>query len=60
MFFQLLTNKIGDYVYDLAAGRAAGVATIHVDVGHGEWPDLTDYRVTNLLEIHSALVSNGQ
>jgi len=44
---------VGDYLYDLQAGRAAGVATVHLDVD-GEtprWPELTDYRVTNLSEL---------
>lgn len=43
---------VGDYVYDLQAGRAAGVATIHVDTrGEEGWSDYTDIRVENLGEI---------
>ena len=42
-------------MYDLSAGRAAGVHTIHVDVGHGTWPELTDMRVTCLTELVAAL-----
>ena len=40
---------IGDYVYDLAAGRAAGVATVHIArAGEAGWPALTDVRVERL------------
>lgn len=53
---RLTPPQVGDYVYDLAAGRAAGVATVHVDVGHGVWPELTDFRVTTLHDIREALV----
>jgi HAD superfamily hydrolase (TIGR01509 family) len=40
---------VGDYHFDLAAGRAAGVRTAHVDVaGVFSWPELTDVRATRL------------
>lgn len=43
---------VGDYLYDLEAGRGAGVATIHVDTGIDEdWSDYTDVRVHGLHEI---------
>ena len=34
---------VGDYLYDLQVGRAAEIATVHVDPsGNFEWPELTD------------------
>lgn len=40
---------LGDFRYDLEVGRAAGVATIHVDSRQGqEWPELTDLKVSSL------------
>jgi HAD superfamily hydrolase (TIGR01509 family) len=43
---------VGDYLYDLQAGRAAGAATIHV---HGDferrWPEWTDICVVSLKEL---------
>ena len=43
---------VGDYLYDLQAGQAAGAATIHV---HGpeerRWPEWTDLCVTSLAEL---------
>ncbi len=39
---------VGDYKYDLEAGRAVGVATVHVDLRPRQWPALTDYRLTHL------------
>ena len=52
--------QIGDYRYDLAAGKAAGIATVHVDVGHGEWPELTDLKIFKLDELVRALESFGE
>ncbi len=46
------TVMVGDYLYDLEAGRGAGVATVHLDTcGHVDWPDYTDIRVEDLGEI---------
>ena len=46
------TVMVGDYLYDLEAGKAAGVATVHVDSrGVGTWPEVTDIRVEGLGEI---------
>lgn len=46
------TVMVGDYLYDLEAGRGAGVATIHVDTrGDVDWSEYTDIRVENLGEI---------
>ena len=43
---------VGDYLFDLQAGRAAGVATIHVDTtGTFPWPELADICVTSLHEL---------
>lgn len=43
---------VGDYLYDLEAGKGAGVVTIHVDTrGNADWPEYTDIRVEGLGEI---------
>jgi HAD superfamily hydrolase (TIGR01549 family) len=43
---------VGDYLYDLEAGKAAGVATVHLDTrGDVDWSRVTDIRVENLGEI---------
>ena len=43
---------VGDYLFDLEAGRRAGVATVHLDVnGDGQWADQADFRVQNLSEL---------
>lgn len=40
---------VGDYLFDLQVGRAAGTATIHVDrSGLFPWPELADLAVANL------------
>ncbi len=40
---------VGDYLFDLEAGKQAGVATIHLDVkGQFPWPEQTDYGITSL------------
>jgi HAD superfamily hydrolase (TIGR01509 family) len=46
------TVMVGDYLFDLQTGRAAGAATIHVD-GSGlfRWPELADLAVTTLEEL---------
>ena len=47
---------VGDYVFDLLAGRNAGTATVHLDVtGVFEWPEHTDYCVTQLAELATVL-----
>lgn len=47
---------VGDFHLDLAAGRNAGVATVHVhaDTALG-WPDLTDVRVQSLTQLIALL-----
>ena len=43
---------VGDYKYDLEAGRRAGTATIYVDVNEENlWSDLADLHVYHLNEI---------
>lgn len=49
------TVMVGDYLFDLQAGKAAGVATIHIDTkGVFAWPEFTDWQITNLHEIMPA------
>ena len=46
------TVMVGDYLYDLEAGRGAGVATVHLDTrGDVDWSRYTDVRVESLGEI---------
>lgn len=43
---------VGDYLFDLQAGRAAGTATVHVGRPDGKsWLELTDYAVASLDEL---------
>ncbi len=43
---------VGDYLFDLQTGRAAGAVTVHVDPsGLFDWPDLADLCVTSLHEL---------
>jgi HAD superfamily hydrolase (TIGR01509 family) len=47
---------VGDYIFDLLAGRNAGTATVHLDVtGSFEWPEHTDCCVTQLAELTTLL-----
>jgi HAD superfamily hydrolase (TIGR01509 family) len=40
------TVMVGDFLYDLEAGKGAGVATIHLDTrGDVDWTEFTDIRV---------------
>ena len=49
---------VGDYLFDLQAGHSAGTATIHMDVnGEFSWPDITDFSVQSLTEIHTRLLN---
>lgn len=46
---------VGDYLFDLQAGRAAGTTTVHVGRPDGKcWPEVTDLFVATLadLELH--------
>ncbi len=43
---------VGDYLYDLQVGRAAKIATVHVDPsGSFAWPELADISVRSLNEL---------
>ena len=43
---------VGDYLFDLQTGRAAGAATIHVDPSRVfRWPELADLAVGSLAEL---------
>ena len=43
---------VGDYLYDLQAGRAAGTATVHFDVTRRfRWPELADHTVSHLGQV---------
>lgn len=47
---------VGDYLFDLQVGRAAGAATIHVDrSGAFPWPELADLAVTTLEELAAGM-----
>ena len=47
---------VGDYVFDLMAGRNAGTATVHLDVtGAFPWPEQADVRVSSLEELLNQL-----
>lgn len=43
---------VGDFRYDLEAGRSAGMRTVHVDARlERSWPELTDLRVHGLTDL---------
>lgn len=43
---------VGDYLFDLQAGRAAGAATIHVDrTGSFRWPEYADLTIISLADL---------
>ena len=47
---------VGDYWFDLQAGRNANVATIHLDPeGEFAWPEVTDISIRQFSEIHDFL-----
>ena len=47
---------VGDYIFDLLAGRNAGTATVHLDVtGSFTWPEHTDCGITQLAELSRLL-----
>lgn len=47
---------VGDYLFDLQVGRAAGIATIHVDSSCVfRWPELADISVATLDELAEAI-----
>lgn len=49
---------VGDYLYDLQAGQAAGAATVHVHgSGGSRWPEWTDLCFVSLLDLASHLAT---
>jgi HAD superfamily hydrolase (TIGR01509 family) len=46
---------VGDYSYDLACARAAGAASVLVNLPGNPWPELTDWRFDDCLGLHAAL-----
>jgi HAD superfamily hydrolase (TIGR01509 family) len=49
---------IGDFLYDLEAGKNAGVATVHLDTrGNVDWSAYTDLRVENLGDLADMLTA---
>lgn len=52
---------VGDYLFDLEAGHAAGVTTVHMDVaGEFAWPQFTDVAVKSLHELTQQLRLNSR
>ncbi len=50
---------VGDYLFDLQVGRAAGTATIHVDrSGAFRWPELADLAVAGLDELAEGVTAH--
>lgn len=46
------TVMVGDYQYDLQAGRSAGALTVHVDATRCfRWPELADVSIASLKEL---------
>jgi len=51
---------VGDYLYDLQTGRAAGAATVHVDRARVfRWPELSDLQIGTLEELVHRLPAAG-
>lgn len=47
-----LTVMVGDYLYDIEAGKKAGVNTVHFDVtDQYAWPEFTDHGVSAMRDI---------
>lgn len=50
------TVMVGDYLFDLQAGRKAGVTTIHLDPqGEFAWPDVADICIRDFTEIEGII-----
>lgn len=46
------TVMVGDFLYDIEAGKRAGVRTVHFDsTGRFPWPEFTDHGITALEQI---------
>ncbi|HIJ86306.1 MAG TPA: HAD family hydrolase [Desulfuromonadales bacterium] len=51
---------VGDYLFDLQAGRAAGAITVHVGRPDCQrWPEFSDIMVDSLVELHKAYELKG-
>ena len=51
---------VGDYLYDLQVGRAADIATVHVDPkGEFPWSELADIQANSLEELADLLAENS-
>ena len=51
---------IGDYMFDLVAGRKAGTATVHFDAASkNSWPEWTDFRIGSLNELFATVSQTG-
>lgn len=50
------TVMVGDFKFDLQAGRAAGVTTVHLNHHSptSPWPDLADFEFPSLAQLHKA------
>jgi HAD superfamily hydrolase (TIGR01509 family) len=47
---------VGDFLWDLKTGRAAGLPTVHVDLsGAFPWPELTDLPLASLHDLQNRL-----
>lgn len=47
---------VGDYLFDLQAGRAAGAVTVHVGRPDGQrWPEMSDVIVDDLTQLVALL-----
>lgn len=47
---------VGDYFFDLQAGRNAGVTTVHFEPqGNFDWPELTDIKIQSFDELRQYL-----
>lgn len=50
------TVMVGDYLFDLQAGKGAGVRTIHIDPqGNFAWPELSDICIREFSEIENLI-----
>ena len=50
------TVMVGDYLFDLQSGHAAGARTIHFDVdGSDCWPEVTHFRIAEFSELTQLL-----
>ncbi len=51
---------VGDYLFDLQAGRAAGTTTVHVGRPDGKvWDEYADYHVATLVELARHIASTS-